>query len=185
MLSYPSHFKQKKNITQTVQLIDLMRTILELADIDTKNLLLQGDSLVDLIEGRDLRYWENRICVSEEPSYMSKNKPHIGGSFFFREWHLLCSNKLFPLNLIGIKSRFLLPLLTMKVFDFRNDREEMSSKLSFIPDIYVKYQFMKVMREIQTNGMASWRKWTVNEREETYKVDTDVLKRLRGIGYVQ
>ena len=185
MLSFPSRFKQYRRITQTVQLIDLMPTILELAGIDKKDLLQQGDSLVDLIEGRNLSYWEDRICVSEEPTYSLKDKPHIVGSLFFKEWHLLCSNNLFPLNLLKRKIRYLPPLLTMKVFDFRNDREEMHSILSFTPDLYVKYKFVKIMREIQSNGMAAWKKWTAKDQEETYKLDPDDLERLRGLGYVR
>lgn len=57
MMSYPKAFSTPHRLEAAVQLIDAMPTILELASIDSTDLLLHGDSLVSLIEGEDrMRY---------------------------------------------------------------------------------------------------------------------------------
>ena len=55
MMVYPKRFREAKRIGDPVQLIDVMPTILELAEVDRADLLLQGDSLVGLIEGQGAR----------------------------------------------------------------------------------------------------------------------------------
>ena len=55
MMIYPSRFEEPKRIADVVQLVDVMPTVLELAGIDRSELLLQGDSLVSLIERKRAR----------------------------------------------------------------------------------------------------------------------------------
>ena len=57
MMVYPKRFQEAKRIGDPVQLIDVMPTILELAEVDPADLLLQGNSLIGLIEGRDPERW--------------------------------------------------------------------------------------------------------------------------------
>jgi arylsulfatase A-like enzyme len=48
---FPGRFPSGRRIATPVQLLDLMPTILELAEVDRGPLLLQGDSLRSLIDG--------------------------------------------------------------------------------------------------------------------------------------
>jgi arylsulfatase A-like enzyme len=75
MMTYPRRFEEAKRIDEVVQLIDVMPTVLELAGIDRQQLLLAGDSLIDLIEGRDAERWRTRVAISEEPIAMDKQRP--------------------------------------------------------------------------------------------------------------
>jgi arylsulfatase A-like enzyme len=180
-LVYPARFHNSKRISQTVQLIDVMPTILELAGVDTSNLLLQGDSLLDLIEGRRLSYWDNRITVSEETYEMSTTakKPRLGGSIFYRNWHLISSKSLF-------KGSWLLPaVFRLKIFDFKNDRDENHASLSFLPDLYIKYRFARILNDLQSNDMQAWEKWTGEKHERMHKLDPDTRDRLKALGYIK
>jgi arylsulfatase len=90
LMHYPEKLPRKQTINQTVQLLDLMPTILELAGIDTETLPLQGDSLIPLMEGRQLSYWNDRLNVSDEVVYRAqKSAKDARGSVFFRDLHLL------------------------------------------------------------------------------------------------
>jgi arylsulfatase len=92
LMYYPKKLPRKQTINQTVQLLDLMPTILELAGVDTKTLPLQGDSLIRLIKGRQLSYWNDRLNVSDEiVQRVPKSAKDARGSVFFRDVHLLTS----------------------------------------------------------------------------------------------
>jgi arylsulfatase A-like enzyme len=180
-LVYPARFRASKRISQTVQLLDVMPTILDLAGIDTSNLLLQGDSLVDLIEGRRLPYWENRIVPSEEPDEMSTRtkEPRLCGSLFFREWHLISSRSLF-------KGSWALPaFLRLEMFDFKKDRSENSPILSSLPDLFSKRRFGNVLAELQSNDIQAWMHFTGNKQDRTRRIDPEAEKRLKALGYVK
>ena len=88
MMVYPKRFQEAKRIADPVQLIDVMPTILELAEVDPADLLLQGDSLVGLIEGREPERWRDRVVISEEPSVMHKQGPCRCASVIHRDWHV-------------------------------------------------------------------------------------------------
>ena len=177
---YPARFHKSKRILQTVQLIDVVPTVLELADIDTSNLLLQGDSLIDLIEDRRLSYWKNRIIASEEPHDMSisKREPQCSGSLFFRKWHLINSEHLFR------GSVYLPAFLRFGIFNLEDNHDETHMTFSFLPDLYLKYKFAKIMTDLQSNDIAAWKKWTKGQ-DKYYKFDPDRLKRLRDLGYIK
>ena len=49
-------------------------------------LIMQGDSLVGLIQGRDRERWQRRVTVSEEPMLMERQDPCVCGSVFFKDW---------------------------------------------------------------------------------------------------
>jgi arylsulfatase A-like enzyme len=176
---YPARFHEGMRIPQMVQLIDVMPTVLELAGIDRNNFLLQGDSLVDLIEGRRLSYWENRILVSEEPYNMLKSDPHVTGSLFFRNRQIISSEYLWR------GAKHLPPFLRTEVFNFADDHNKDNLILSFLPDLLMNYKFMKVLSELQSSDIEAWKKWNAGEQDETYKLDPAVQKHLKDLGYIK
>jgi arylsulfatase len=175
MLSYPSRFQEPRRIPQVVQLLDVMPTILELAGVDSNELLLAGSSLVDLIEGRRIPYWKDRIAVSEEPTAMSRDAPCPCGSLFFRNWHLIASSEL----------RGVPFALDRRAFDFRSHPQETRLSLSPTANLLAWYKHRRVIRELQENNMEAWRLWTGKTEDYVLKVDPDVLERLRTLGYIR
>ncbi|MGH8614901.1 MAG: sulfatase [Gammaproteobacteria bacterium] len=180
ILSYPERYHEGKEITETVQLLDVMPTVLDLAQVESSGLLLQGDSLVGLIEGSGLADWKSRLVVSEEPMLMDKASAWRNegmraiGSLFYRGFHLIASRKFFPPE-----------VLTLKVFDISADPEESRPLYRFVPDLYLKYKYASVLNQIQANNIAGWKKWTDDEQAQNYKFDPDVLEHLKGLGYIE
>ena len=180
MFLYPERFDQGKRIAETVQLADIMPTVLELAGISRDKILMQGDSLVDLIEGRNLSFWRERISVSEEVTDMSKGQMHTWGSFLYHNWHLI-STKTVP-RIGGV----LLPgALWMGVIDYEQDPNEAGYELSFLPDLYVRWAYARLMRRLQSNSVEAYKAWTKGESGDTYALDPDAVNRLRSIGYLK
>jgi arylsulfatase A-like enzyme len=176
MFHHPTYFPDAVRIPQTVQLIDVMPTILELAGVPTGNLLLEGSSLMDLVEGRRMSYWENRLTVSEEPTGMHKGNPCECGSLFFRNWHLLVSD-----SLSNMPGRHLFSY--RRVFDMRGDTWEADASFALLPNFLIKTRFASVVRQIQNHNIEASRNWRGREIT-TYELDPDVVKRLRSLGYM-
>jgi arylsulfatase A-like enzyme len=178
---YPARFKASKRISEPVQLIDVMPTVLELAKVDASRIVMQGDSLVDLIEGRRGSYWKNRIVVSEEVNEMSTARGKIlsYGSLFYHNWQLLNSASLFA------GARRLPPVLRLTAFDFRGDPTEAWPNLSFSLDLPLKYRFTQLLRELQAVDIESWRKFTNEGRNGTYRINPRTMDHLRSLGYIK
>jgi hypothetical protein len=178
---YPRRYPVSQRITNTVQLIDVTPTILELADVDTSNMLFQGDSLIDLVEGRRAKDWPNRLVVSEEPREMvsTAKQPRLTGSLLFRNMHLISSRNLF-------KGSWRLPaFMRLLVFDYHNDPAESIPILSFLPDIYLRYRFAKVLTELQANDIDAWRRWSDEKNRRVHKLDPAEQKNLKTLGYIK
>ena len=176
MLSYPRLFDTSKRLEETVQLIDAMPTILELASVDGSDLLMQGDSLVSLIQGNDPDRWQGRVTVSEEPMIMKRNEdPCACGSLFFGPWQLHGSLSNWPRRL---KSTF----IKSGVYRFREDG--IKPVVSYLPDLYTRYLRQKTLSDLKSANMMTWRKLTEGQQQDVYKMDPDTLEELRGLGYV-
>jgi hypothetical protein len=176
MLSYPAKFGVPRRLEESVQLIDVMPTILELASVDDTDLLMQGDSLVSLIQGENLDRWQARVTVSEEPMIMRRSDgPCACGSLFFGPWQLHGSLRNWPVKL---KSTF----IKSGVYRFREDG--IQSVVSFLPDLYTRYVRQTTLSDLISANMATWRKLTEGEQQNVYKMDPATLEELRGLGYV-
>lgn len=176
MLSYPRLFNTSKRLEETVQLIDAMPTILELASVDGSDLLMQGDSLVSLIQGNDPDRWQGRVTVSEEPMIMKRNEdPCACGSLFFGPWQLHGSLSNWPRRL---KSTF----IKSGVYRFREDG--IKPVVSYLPDLYTRYLRQKTLSDLKSANMMTWRKLTEGQQQDVYKMDPATLEELRGLGYV-
>jgi hypothetical protein len=177
---HPERFKEPKRIEEPVQLIDVMPTVLELAGVDRTDLLLQGRSLVGLIDGADPDYWRDRVIVSEEPSAMLKGDPCSCGSLYFRGWHVVSSSYMWPRRHIYFPG--LQAFLTTNVLTVDKPRGERLSPW-FLPDLLVRWRQRSILAELREADMTTWRKLTAGEGGNRV-IDPDTLERLRGLGYV-
>ena len=184
MMVYPKRFQEAKRIEEPVQLIDVMPTILELAGVDAADLLLQGDSLVGLIEGREPERWRDRVVISEEPVAMHKQGPCRCASMIHRDWHVNSSTA--PNRWILRAGRFLpslIPFANTRVYRFRDDPTEQSALLSTLPDLYLRWLALDLFSELQDTNMITQQRLTAGESIDL-QLDPDTLEHLRGLGYV-
>ena len=175
MVVYPTLFKEPARIEESVQLVDVMPTILELAEVDSSHLLLHGDSLVALMQGTDLDRWRKRVTVSEEPVAMERAEPCACGSVFFDQWQLHGSDRGWPRPL---RSEF----VKTAVYRFREDG--IVPVTSFLPDLSIRILRARALSRIQSANITLWRTITEGEAGDIYKMDPDTLEELRGLGYV-
>jgi Sulfatase len=185
LMVYPARFPQPKRILERAQLLDLMPTVLELAAVDRTGLMLQGDSLVDLVEGRRSDYWRDRVVFSEEPTAMLKRNPCSCGSTYFRDWHVLSSS--WVAAWIAKPARRMMPQLlsVLATGAFRVDPQRPADVLaaSFLPDLALRWWQRSLLTDLRQTNMATWRKLT-SGAEEHDVIDPDTLERLKGLGYV-
>jgi arylsulfatase len=175
MVVYPKLFKTPGRIAESVQLVDVMPTILDLAEVDDSDLLMHGDSLVTLMQGTDPARWAKRVTLSEEPTAMDRSDPCVCGSLFFDEWQLLGSARGWPRRL---KSEF----VKSAVYRFREDGTVPVT--SFLPDLSVRILRARALSRIQSANIAVWHTLTEGEAGDIYEMDPDTLEELRGLGYV-
>jgi arylsulfatase A-like enzyme len=184
MMIYPKRFTESKRITENVQLIDVMPTILDLAGIGRSDLLLQGDSLVDLIEGRNTNHWQDRVVVAEEPTAMLREAPCPCASLIYRDWHLVASSWMWR----GSPALRRLPsslqaTLQMRVFNFHEDSTEETLFPSFLPDLYLRWLQYDAATRLREAGGIIHDRLTADENAAT-RLDPETLEHLRGLGYV-
>ncbi len=184
MMVYPKRFAQPQRITENVQLIDVVPTVLDLAGIERSDLLLQGDSLVSLVEGRDRDRWRDRVIVSEEATAMQREAPCPCASFIYRDWHLVASSWMWrgrPL----VRQLPATPqaLLQMRAYNFHEDPTEEGTFSSFLPDLYLRWLQYDSATRLRETGNRIHDKLTADETSEA-RLDPETLEHLRGLGYV-
>jgi arylsulfatase A-like enzyme len=181
MMVYPARFAEAKRVGERVQLLDLMPTVLELAGADATGLMLQGDSLVDLLEGRRADYWRDRAVFSEEPTALLKSNPCACGSTYFRDWHILSST--WMANPVRRVAPQLLSFAATATFAVDSHRPADSLDAAFLPDLAVRWRQRSLITGLREANMATWRKLT-SGTEGLGTIDPDTLERLKGLGYV-
>jgi arylsulfatase A-like enzyme len=183
MMTYPGRFKEPKRITDVVQLADVMPTVLELAEIDATDLLLQGDSLVSLIEGSAPERWRDRLAISEEAMVMKRGDACSCASLFFRDWHVISSTSLWPPDRANPILQDVQTFVKTHVYRYRDDPEEPFPALTFLPDLYVRWLASDTVSSLHELNQTTWRKLTAGENTDL-QIDPATLEHLRGLGYI-
>ncbi len=156
--------------------VDIVPTILEVARIRNDGLLLQGDSLVDLIYGRRLDFWRNRFVVSEEVANNQSRKARgRWSSLFFRDWHLIRSRS-FGKKAKSSKEQ------PLQMFDIVGDRQEERPLRPFFQH-YIEARFSNFIGSLQAENIRIWRHMTSPD-PELIRYDPVVQERLRALGYL-
>jgi arylsulfatase A-like enzyme len=180
---YPKKLPSGKRIKIPVQLIDIMPTILDIAGIDKDGLVLQGDSLLPLIDGSRPDFWASRICFSEEVinrSYKFDDRPF--GSLFVGNWHMLNCKEFLPLELRNRHTR--VEPFFYKAFQFATDPAEARFMNSFYFDPVGKIIAARIMKNFHNANQQLSQAFTGQEKGAV-KSDPLVLERLRELGYLQ
>jgi arylsulfatase len=184
ILYHKQRIPQQLRIQEPVQLLDVMPTILDFAKVDTSGLVMQGDSLVSLIEGRDADYWKSRVVASEEVTSRDRARGwrntglRVSGSLFYGDWHFISSRNFWPRRGIVPES------LRLKVFNQAQDPQEGNSLARFFPDAYLRYRFTSGLDELQSLGEEAQRKFR-STQDTNYEFDPDTLEHLKALGYVE
>jgi arylsulfatase A-like enzyme len=166
ILVRPGLLPAGRRIDAPVQLVDVVPTILELTGIETRDLLLQGESLRPLIDGRRDAYWRRRIVISEEPdAWRGREDRQLSASAFYDRWHFL-SSRTHPE-----------PLL----FDYRSDPREQSPLAGREREREV---LTRVLVELKEVNLAFWRQMT-READGAIEYDPSALEQLRELGYLE
>ena len=184
ILYHKQRIPQQLRVEEPVQLLDIMPTILDFAGVDSSGMVMQGDSLVGLIEGRDPGYWKSRVIASEEVTTRDRAKSwrntglRVSGSLFYGDWHLISSRAFWPRRGVVPES------LRLKVFNQADDPQEMRALPRFFADAYLRYRFTSGLDELQSLGEDAQRRFR-STQETNYEFDPDTLEHLKALGYVE
>ncbi|HXS92893.1 MAG TPA: sulfatase [Steroidobacteraceae bacterium] len=175
---------QQLRVDEPVQLLDIMPTVLDFANVDTSGMVMQGDSLLGLIEGRDRGYWKSRVIASEEVTTRDRTRSwrntglRVCGSLFYGDWHFISSRSFWP------HSGFVPESLRLKVFNQAEDPQETQALSRFFADAYLRYRFTAGLDELQSLGEDAQRRFR-STQEINYEFDPDTLEHLKALGYVE
>jgi arylsulfatase A-like enzyme len=180
MMVLPGTLPEGKRVPENVQLLDIMPTVLELAGVPTDSLLLQGDSLVSLMQGQELDFWRDRIVVSDEVIGRPHDDRRSWGSVFHRDLHYLNSRKFS--DLAALANGSVDPRTTLKVFDLRRDPREQR-------DLGVGADTPLAPASVDFLGKLIARNTEMSEAltqdaSETIELDPTIQDQLRGLGYL-
>jgi len=181
----PGKLPEGKIINTPVQLLDILPTVLDICGIDKNSLVLQGDSLLPLIDGAQPDFWENRICFSEEVinrDFGNGFDCRPFGSMIIGNWHILNSREFLPSALrarrTGAEAAFL------KAFNYTDDAAESRFVNSFYFDPLSKYIAGRLLENFHAANRQICLAFT-GEEKASIKIDPVVQERLRALGYVQ
>jgi hypothetical protein len=179
LLLWPERWPQGRRIAEPVGLVDLVPTLLAAAGVDQSDLLLHGDSLLPLIEGRDLAFWRRRVVVSEEPTVMRRGDPCAScGSLFRGELQLLGSPAIFKRSwTFGFDDSFGL------LFTHMRDAIRDVAFWTSLAGLYPRWLHHRTFAALHAADTEIWRKITGGEAGGGV-IDPETLERLRGLGYV-
>jgi arylsulfatase A-like enzyme len=184
ILMHPQRIPEPMRIAESVQLLDVMPTVLEFAGVDTSGLAMQGDSLVSLLEGHDPEFWRNRVIPSEEATMRDKVKAgrnrglRVSGSLFYRDWHLIASRRFWPERGYWPES------LRLKVFNLTEDPQEHRAAMRFLPDAYLRYRYTLGLNQLQSISEEAGRRFR-SSQEQNYEFDPETLEHLKALGYLE
>jgi len=167
IMNWPAGIEAGIEIVQTVQLIDLMPTILEFSGIPAPN-QVQGRSLASLVTDR--RPLEPMPAFSEKPRTQTKYSPpprDVESVAVYKDsWKLI--------RTVDAE------LLRFELFDRRNDRADMENVASEEPGIVEKLD--QLVTEWKSAVASNSRRKESNPR---FRVTREMAERIRALGYAE
>ena len=184
ILYHKQGIPQQLRVEEPAQLLDVMPTILDFADVDVSGMTMQGDSLVALLEGRDPEYWQSRVIASEEVTTRDPVKDwrnrglRVYGSLYYGPWHFISSRAFWPY------SGYVPESLRLKVFNQAEDPQETRALPRFFADAYLRYRYTSGLNQLQRISEEAQRRFR-STQETSYEFDPDTLEHLKALGYVE
>jgi arylsulfatase A-like enzyme len=187
ILSYPGRLPANLRLSDPVQLIDVMPTILDLLGVSTDGMLLQGDSLVPLIQGDDDTSLRSRICLSDEVVHRRRRTMTTPeGSLFYHQWHII-----FSAALPGDPTVAPVRGIPWRAFNYVGDPHELSSVTPGTSDEWLtrfggadNVIAYELLSEVQACNMRIRELLADEDEEESINLDPTVQEELRGLGYL-
>jgi len=156
-------------IAEPVQLLDVVPTILELAEVDTTRLLLQGDSLLPLWRGDPGA--APGLALSEEATSYQRDRPErVRASLFYGGWHVLHTSH---------EDR-----RSIWIFDTRSDPGEERPLATRGLDLLLAPRLLGLLRAQKQANLAIWGALAADASEAT-PLDPEAQEQLRALGYIQ
>ncbi len=163
LMRLPSFVAKTAVIEQPVQLVDLMPTIMDLADIDIARFPLQGRSLLPLITEEKSETPLEMAVVQEAMSYLRPDDPKNVGSLIWDRWHFLHSDK-----------------VPSVLFDFRADPGE---TLPLKPSRAFENRAIAVLRDLRRLD-DEFRQAMGHSSSAVVEIDPDSISNLEALGYL-
>ncbi len=176
----PKRFPGGRRITTPVQLVDIVPTLLELAEVPREGLILHGRSLLPLLEGRE-QAWPERVVLVEEPTAMERRDPCACGSLISADWQLLGSPWAFKRSWLVVPD-----VITWLLTHARRLEAGASARLDLplLADLRLRWAHRGWMGRLRDLNLATAAGISGGGGGGAV-VDPATLERLRGLGYVQ
>ena len=177
----PDALPANRRISQAVQLIDVLPTILDLAGIDDSGLILQGQSLVPLATSSETDSRSDRVVISDEVIGRPRGDARPWGSVYFDGVHFLNSRKFY--DRLALAQSDLDVSTQIEVFRYAEDASEarnLADDPAWWPWKSETSSFLQKL--IEKNGRIS--KAMAGDSNDEIRLDPDVREQLKGLGYL-
>ena len=177
----PDALPANQRISQAVQLIDVLPTILDLAGIDDSGLILQGQSLVPLATSAEEDPPSDRVVISDEVIGRKRGDTRPWGSVFFGDLHFLNSKKFY--DRLALAQSDLDASTEIEIFRYAEDTSEarnLASDPAWRPWRREISSFLQKL--IKKNERIS--KAMTGDSNDEIRLDPDVREQLKGLGYL-
>ncbi len=184
---YPSHIPENTRLVQPVQMIDIMPTILDFAAIDQKELLIAGNSLISLIQGRDMEFWDHRLVITEDALNSALLSRNNWMSILYQDKHFV--NSYYSIRIAEyMEKRFGIPnfpefSIGSKAYNYLTDKDEAKPLLEFSLNLGSRLRISNVMNKIRNNNLEIMKSMNPSF-EEDLSVDPEIQERLKSLGYL-
>jgi len=163
---YPPMIPKKIIRSEPVQNCDIMPTVLDLAGIPVREMLIQGESLIPLIQKTKQDHWRHRLIFSEEVTRKeSKEDKRPLGSLISGHTHVLNSHEIETIR-----------------FNIDQDMNEKDgAALNPVRSRGILDLFQKVLE----SNMTVHETITHKEDNKVIPYDPDAVRKLKALGYLQ
>lgn len=183
-IAFPSRIAGSQRVATPVQLLDVMPTVLDYTKVESSGLMLQGDSLIPLLEGEQGEGWERRAALVEEVANVKKDDVLGWGSIFLPEWHWISSSKFIEEKARADPLRRRFGYFHARNFHRSSNPQEVVSTNLYSFDPIAKWSLSRKMRGLQQTNLQIWKGMTRGEVEAA-EYDAETVEHLKQLGYLK
>jgi len=183
----PEMIPADRDISQPVQLLDLMPTILDILEIDRKQLPIQGRSLMPLFNAKTFDSGTSRLAISEEVKFKTKADKNAFGSIFYQNWHMIHSENLqdsLSEELKEFNQTLYNNFFRTRLYNLKRDKSEQYELINYLFDGYLNHKIISFMNGLREKNKTIWQNLTKGKtREAVY--DSSTVEDLKSLGYIK